>query len=550
MKAAAGATYVARAPRPCVGRYSGGHTGEAPVPQRRPGSLSLWERVGVKVRNTKHGRDARATGCAAWLSVAILLMMVVGCDKDSSTPADTKTAGTTETHYLAATRASATPVVAVAKMAPAPKPTGPLPAGSSCVTAACHASYASAAHIHGPVAAGACDACHKEDTGGHVYPLKRAGIETCTFCHAVSGTRSHQHAAIQKQGCIACHKPHASETKFLLTADSIEQLCVKCHDLPLKKYAHRPFLAGQCTVCHQPHESDSKMLLRGGDGPQHCFSCHKDMAQLMGDPAHVHKPAGEACTTCHGPHSTDYAHQLKAPVKQTCFECHKDVEKHAAEAKAPHAALYTADGCANCHNPHASTQFADLRDRQDRLCLQCHDKEMPASDGHIIPNMKPALTSKNLHGPIRGGDCGACHDPHGGSKPRLLRQGFPKSFYASFDIQNYALCFSCHDKALVLNERTSSLTNFRDGAVNLHYLHVNRPEKGRTCKTCHAIHGSNQPMHMASGVPFEGSDWSMPIQYEKTAEGGKCAPGCHEPYAYSRKQQLNPTTHPTTGGVK
>ena len=48
------------------------------------------------------------------------------------------------------------------------------------------------------------------------------------------------------------------------------------------------------------------------------------------------------------------------------------------------------------------------------------------------------------------------------------------------------------------------LTGFRDGDVNLHYLHVNREEKGRTCRTCHEMHGSDLPNHMASGVPVRG----------------------------------------------
>ena len=56
-----------------------------------------------------------------------------------------------------------------------------------------------------------CAVCHEDDTGGHVFPMKRAGSETCTFCHDnVIGNRLHQHGATGVT-CLACHDPHASD---------------------------------------------------------------------------------------------------------------------------------------------------------------------------------------------------------------------------------------------------------------------------------------------------------------------------------------------------
>ena len=68
-----------------------------------------------------------------------------------------------------------------------------------------------------------------------------------------------------------------------------------------------------------------------------------------------------------------------------------------------------------------------------------------------------------------------------------LRRPFPERFYASFDIASYGLCFECHEEALVTEERTTELTNFRNGDLNLHFRHVNQ-EKGRTCRACHDVH--------------------------------------------------------------
>jgi predicted CXXCH cytochrome family protein len=164
--------------------------------------------------------------------------------------------------------------------------------------------------------------------------------------------------------------------------------------------------------------------------------------------------------------------------------------------------------------------------------------------------MRSGLAEKKfLHGPVESGNCSACHNAHGAAESRLLREKFPSSFYATFALENYALCFQCHNPALVLEERTTTLTGFRDGDLNLHYLHVHRDEKGRTCKTCHAIHGSDLPRHMASDVPFEGSRWPMPIRFRGTTSGGSCAPGCHQPEDYDRHDRQAAPASVTTGGV-
>jgi len=350
---------------------------------------------------------------------------------------------------------------------------------------------------------------------------------------------------IAKEGCLPCHDPHGSNTKFLLTEASTELTCQGCHEIERKSRLHGPFAAGQCTACHQPHESDSKFLLLGGEGNNHCLMCHRSKQQQLLAASTVHKPVEEACTTCHTPHSSDNAFMLNAPVEELCFTCHPDVEGKVAEAKSPHGAVFTGHRCANCHDPHAQGNRLLLRSDLRSLCLRCHDKPQRAYDGRTIPDMRPVLLErKSLHGPVKAGQCDICHEVHGSRNARLLGKYFPSKFYDAFDLAKYALCFQCHSNAIVLVPETSTLTNFRDGERNLHYLHVNRPEKGRTCRTCHEIHGSSLPRHMASEVGFEGGAWSMPIRYEETADGGKCAPGCHKPFAYSRVKRLNPISRP------
>lgn len=472
------------------------------------------------------------------LGMVLLVMFVIGCDRES-----TETPAPPDQQQSSGDAVIGDRPVRIVPRTPATRPTKPLPAGTTCVTSECHTRLANAAQIHAPVASVACNACHADDIGGHKFPLKRAGDATCTFCHTVHGTATHQHAAL-KNGCVSCHQPHDSDVKFLLKADSVEQLCQKCHNVPLKRFTHGPVAKGQCTLCHQPHEAGNAKLLRGQDGARHCFTCHAEVKESIASARVTHKGVLN-CNECHSPHSTDEPHLLKASVNQTCLRCHDRIKSVLAGATVGHDAMHTDQGCIACHTPHASDTRQLLRQRMDKVCLTCHDKAIKAKDGRVVMAMKSVLTqSQFLHGAIRAGDCAACHDPHGGREHALLVRKFPASSYANFDVQQYALCFAtCHSPQVVLAPRTTSLTNFRDGDLNLHFVHVNRSEKGRSCKTCHAIHGSNLPNHMASEVPFERSEWAMPIGFQKSATGGSCAPGCHQPRTYDRAA---PTTVPTS----
>lgn len=268
-----------------------------------------------------------------------------------------------------------------------------------------------------------------------------------------------------------------------------------------------------------------------------CFACHEPVREAMTTSRRVHAPAGRDCGICHETETGDPPHHgLSRPIAEGCFSCHADLEALVAGAAAPHGAVSTLAQCANCHDPHASPHPSLLRAReQTDLCLACHDRAIEAADGRVIPDMEPSLRDRAfLHGPVKRGECTACHAVHGASQSRLLRQRFTESFYATFDLTSYALCFECHDDGLVTEERTTTATRFRDGDLNLHYVHVHREEKGRTCRACHEMHGSDLPAHVAESVRFEGSDWELPIGFRPTETGGSCGPGCHAPQQYDR----------------
>lgn len=471
------------------------------------------------------------------LSYVCLLLIAVlfaaGCDQEADNPAApvdaNAPAGST------AVVAPGTKLPVVFPVGPvAPKPEGPLAADASCVTAQCHADMTRGTHIHGPVASQACDSCHAPDTGKHEFPLKRDEVATCTHCHSVAGTQAHQHTALE-QGCMTCHKPHTSQAKFLLIETTVGEQCARCHTVPIHRFAHQAVATGECTNCHWPHQSENANLLRGGEGRDHCLSCHDGVRDALASASFVHEPAKGECESCHQPHSAPNAHLLNQPLVQSCLACHKEIQERIADAPVKHGAMATDEGCASCHSAHATDHPELLRARMDQVCLDCHDETLRTPDGREIANMQSVLTeSKFLHGPVANGSCSGCHEPHGSMHAGLLEHAYPREFYTDFKQEKFELCFRCHNREMVLSAETQTLTNFRDGERNLHFVHVNR-EKGRTCRTCHEVHGSNLPNHMASEVPFEGSRWSMPIEYEKRADGGSCTPGCHGPYKYTRE---------------
>jgi len=111
------------------------------------------------------------------------------------------------------------------------------------------------------------------------------------------------------------------------------------------------------------------------------------------------------------------------------------------------------------------------------------------------------------------------------------------------DIKKYDLCFQCHEKELVLSEKTASLTNFRDGDENLHFIHVNRESKGRSCKSCHNVHGSTNVRLLKAGTTIDESCTSChaekrgPYLWEHAPVSESCVT-CHEPHGSNNERLL------------
>jgi len=405
-------------------------------------------------------------------------------------------------------------------------------AADACITKDCHARMGKAAWVHGPVGVAQCTVCHGAGKKGHPtgrkpdFQLVATGKALCEKCHQPVDRFEFKHTPVKKGECIGCHDPHQSAAPKQLKKVKTSELCYSCHKntQQVKKFLHGPVATGDCNVCHNPHSSPNpnQLVARGNDA---CFLCHEDRKAGF-TRKYPHKPAQESCMKCHDAHNSDHPFMLASEGTEQCLACHKKMAEQFAASPVKHG-VFLKSNCTSCHTAHSSDFPRQLKAHTKDICYTCH-KDMGSK----------VRASKRQHGPVQQNDCYACHDPHGSKNPLILKKYFPAEFYKPYTTDSYAICFDCHNKDIALDKITTKLTGFRNGDVNMHFLHVNR-EKGRSCKACHEVHAGDQEKHIRKEVPF-GKAWMLPVQFTKTSNGGTCVVGCHKPKDYNR---VNPVKY-------
>lgn len=304
---------------------------------------------------------------------------------------------------------------------------------------------------------------------------------------------------------------------------------------PAPVSSHAPYEAGDCAICHQSSNPTQPGPVKQAT-PGLCLDCHEEFVGVLKRP-NTHAPARTACTACHNPHNAKQPKLLLDEAGVLCTGCHANIKTISVSAKVKHGAMSTGAQCLSCHNPHGSSVEHLLTALPFDLCVSCHSQDaLVDANGKKLQNIKGWLESNRIwHGPVANKDCSACHQPHGSGNFRLLSDSYPPEFYAAYDARNYALCFACHNESAFSTPRTTTLTGFRDGARNLHYVHLQQGSRGRTCRSCHEVHASQQEHHIRDGVPYGSGGWILQLHYKKTDNGGSCEKTCHQQKSYSNR---------------
>jgi len=324
--------------------------------------------------------------------------------------------------------------------------------------------------------------------------------------------------------CTACHNAHENlYGKFLVMSNRGGALCSTCHiknfwgqtphNLSSKTWngvQPDPWLASSwttvsdnaCQNCHRPHSAGGRQrLLNHAAEEDNCTACHngnvatqniqsqfnKSSRHPITDTTGVHDPSEAAvigtrhveCVDCHNPHAArSGAGTPPGPLTgvrgislvgtevnpvtneyEVCFRCHADsLTKPAART------------------PRQITQ-TNTRLEFNTANPSFHPVAGPGANPNVPSLITPLTTSSTI-------GCTDCHNnnsgpngPHGSIYAPILERQYVTIDNTSESSSNYALCYKCHSRSVVLSNQS----------FPLHNKHVSGERA--PCNICHDPHG-------------------------------------------------------------
>ncbi len=197
-----------------------------------------------------------------------------------------------------------------------------------------------------------------------------------------------------------------------------------------------------------------------------CFSCHADSKVTFR--THI-KNDKRACIFCHTltPELTVVQTGTYSD-ENPCYKCHKD-KIGEFEQEFVHGPV-AGGSCTICHNPHGTEFKKNLNVPEAILCTACHN------------DIEDQLKSKVLHQPFRDGRCSSCHDPHATNNKWVLVQ------------RSEDLCLKCHGttkEGMAFHRHPYNVEPKRPLMKDLQLTDRGTLE----CLSCHNPHG-NETAHM------------------------------------------------------
>ena len=106
-----------------------------------------------------------------------------------------------------------------------------------------------------------CRDCHNTQS---ISLLKEKKERFCYSCHKQENyTKDYLHGPVAVGACLACHLPHESKYERLLKSN-IPQICLDCHTTWDKQDVKAHSMGKMCTQCHNPHAGSSRFFLEEG----------------------------------------------------------------------------------------------------------------------------------------------------------------------------------------------------------------------------------------------------------------------------------------------
>lgn len=358
-----------------------------------------------------------------------------------------------------------------------------------------------------------CATCHKVHGSTPGTSLLAPGSEkgeSCFWCHG--GKRGSSHKAASREpgnDCAICHATHGRKSTG---SDPWIALCRSCHprdavhkpgredrevgrsdDLPDFDSRGRKSSFGDisCPTCHQPHgmTAEPKRLRKNyRPGAILCTTCHRRQESIALTPHDLRGISGDsACEPCHVPHAgaPPWMWGMKRGTgeiaEETCRACHpgkggKGAGTPVAEGGHPRNVmasrpmpdgfpLYGPGGdttrkgvvsCPTCHEVHGTGIMPTGRGVEK--LLRRTDGSGSGARGKPFSCTACHSGKETAHGKA---DCIGCHPPHSEEKPERI-------------------CSGCHrvGEGLLLGKHRSA---------------------GKSCGSCHSIHGSGGGKASESG---------------------------------------------------
>jgi predicted CXXCH cytochrome family protein len=387
-----------------------------------------------------------------------------------------------------------------------------------------------------------CLACHQDpdwSTSGHA-----TSTDPVAGVLPVAPKTWPNWPTVAEWGCGVCHWPHFAQSSPLLNFPSSDH-CLKCHsDTGVfgSDSSGGPIFAGHSPagievlsdeISSAPAGSGSK-----NSGRSACATCHSEKGSVSAESEPVRLAAvikGPATSEGYsregrradirGQMKKRSGHRIqpvagrsgnrqqKAPLDVDCVDCHNPHKVKRQSATAPylsgmlkgvsgidrdgleiHPANYEYEICFKCHGDFAvEPEYVPRVVTHNSLRL-AFEPENPSYHPVVETGKNPGIPSLSL--PADDSEsrliyCTDCHrddaevskGPHGSSYPPILRARYEMEAGTEESLENYALCYKCHDRTSILRD-DSFRTDFSGRGGHSGHL-----ASGASCSVCHSPHG-------------------------------------------------------------